>query len=76
MTPKAQFKQLALGTILAVLSMGMLWLTSHLESQFVFYGLVACLVASILYAVPGYLGVWLWRMRDTLFKNNDHQKDS
>jgi len=68
MTPRTQFKRLAIGTLAGILVMGLMWVTASLESDLVFYFLVFCLTLSILYAVPGYLGVWLWRMRDTLFK--------
>ncbi len=68
MTPRTQFRQLVIGTGAAILVMGLLWLTSGLGSDLIFYFLVFCLALSIIYAIPGYLGVWLWRMRGTLFR--------
>ncbi|TQV74981.1 hypothetical protein FLL45_08545 [Aliikangiella marina] len=70
-TPKAQFKQLAVGTLGAIGSMGLLWVSSQYESELIFYSLTICLVVCVAYALPGYLGIWLWRMRDTLFRQKN-----
>ena len=67
-TPQVQVKQLAIGTAISLISMASLILTSELELQWLFYLLSFILVLGILYAIPGYIGIWLWRMKDTLFK--------
>ncbi len=66
--PKAQLIQLATGTIISLLSMFALVLTSDWENQWIFYLLNITLIAAVIYAIPGYIGIWLWRMKDTLFK--------
>ena len=66
--PTAQIKRLAIGTLLSLLAMMALVLTSDLESQWLFYALSIILVVSVVYAIPGYIGIWVWRMKDTLFK--------
>jgi len=69
--PKAQLIQLATGTIVCLLSMFALVLTSDWENQWIFFLLNAALIAGVIYAIPGYIGIWLWRMKDTLFKKNE-----
>jgi len=66
--PKAQLIQLATGTVMSLLAMFALVLTSDWENRWVFYLLNVLLIASVIYAIPGYIGIWLWRMKDTLFK--------
>jgi uncharacterized membrane protein YccC len=75
-TPKAQAKQLAIGTLLAIIIMLGLIFTSEYENQIIFYLLSSLLVVAVIYAVPGYIGIWVWRMRSVLFdnKNFDHKK--
>jgi len=68
-TPKTQIKRLAVGTLIALLAMMSIVLTSHLESQWLFYILTLLLAAGIIYAIPGYIGIWVWRMKDTLFRD-------
>jgi len=67
LTPKTQLKQLALGTCGALLSMLLIVVTSHWPQPWLFYLLSVFLILSILYALPGYLGIWLWRMRKFFF---------
>lgn len=69
-TPKTQIKRLALGTAIASLSMIALTATSHFESSWLFYILVSTTILGILLAIPGYIGIWVWRMRDVLFRAN------
>jgi len=68
--PKAQIKRLFIGTLLSAAFMLAIIFTSSWENQWLFYFLAACLGLSVLYAIPGYLGVWVWRMHDVIFKNN------
>jgi len=74
MNPKEQLKKLFIGTILSAISMGLIVFTSDWENHWLFYFLSACMVISIIYAVPGYIGVWVWRMHDVLFKNHKETK--
>jgi len=69
-SPKAQIKRLASGTAVSIISMLLIFVTSFLEYQWLFYSLVVIASAGIAYAIPGYIGVWVWRMRDLLFKDN------
>ncbi len=73
--PKAQLIQLVAGTIVSLLSMFALVLTSDWENQWVFYLLNALLIAGVIYAIPGYVGIWLWRMKDSLFRNSSSNRD-
>ncbi|PHS18187.1 MAG: hypothetical protein COA86_08575 [Kangiella sp.] len=66
--PTVQIKRLAIGTLLSLLAMLALVLTSDLELQWLFYILSIILVVGVVYAIPGYIGIWVWRMKDTLFK--------
>jgi hypothetical protein len=68
-TPKAQIKKLAIGTFISITSFIALILTTPLESQWLFYILNGLTITGVLIAIPGYLGVWLWRMKDVFFKN-------
>ena len=67
-TPKTQIKQLALGTLISTISIIFLTLTSPLENSWLFYGLNALTILGIIIAIPGYIGVWVWRMKKILFK--------
>jgi len=67
--PTAQIKKLVIGTLLSILAMMALILTSDLESQWLFYALSFVLVLGVGYAIPGYIGIWVWRMKDVLFKD-------
>lgn len=67
LTPRTQLKRLAIGTVGALICMTVLVLTSHLANQWLFYVLSFSLVIFTLYALPGYLGIWLWRMRKYFF---------
>ena len=67
LTPKIQFKKLIIGTIGAFVCMLTLIFTSSLENVYLFYFLSFILVLCITYAVPGYIGIWVWRMRKSLF---------
>jgi len=68
--PIVQIKRLAIGTLLSLLAMMALVLTSDLELQWLFYILSIILVVGVVYAIPGYIGIWVWRMKDTLFKKH------
>ncbi len=67
LTPKRQIGQLALGSFISLVAMLALIITSELESSLVFYSLSFILVLGVIYAIPGYIGIWVWRMRDVLF---------
>ncbi len=71
MTPKAQIKKLAIGTLVSLLAMLGLILTSELANPLVFYSLSSLLVIAVCYAIPGYVGIWVWRMQKVIFKNSD-----
>ena len=75
MNPKEQLKKLFVGTILSAVSMGLIIFTSDRENQWLFYLLVICVIGSVFYAIPGYIGVWVWRMHDVIFKTHKN-KDS
>jgi len=74
MNPKEQIRKLFIGTISSVISMGLIAFTSHWENQWLFYFLVVCVIASVAYAIPGYIGVWVWRMHDVIFRNHKETK--
>lgn len=67
LTPKTQLKRLAFGTLGALVCMLVLFFTSHFASPWIFYTLSVLVVVFTLYAIPGYLGIWLWRMRKFFF---------
>jgi len=69
-SPKAQVKRLASGTVVSIISMLLIFVTSFLEYQWLFYFLVVIALLSIVYAIPGYVGVWVWRMKDVIFNEN------
>ncbi len=66
-TPNKQLKQLAIGTVISAISMIVMTLTSDLENRWLFYFLVSINILAIIYAIPGYIGMWVWRMRKVLF---------
>lgn len=68
-TPKKQLKQLLIGTAGAFVCMLGLVLTSQFESEWLFYCLSFVLVLFFLYAIPGYIGIWVWRMKNLIFKD-------
>ena len=68
-TPKTQMKILVIGTAIALVSMIALLFTSSLESTLLFYLFVFFMAVGIAIAIPGYIGIWVWRMRDTLFRD-------
>jgi len=70
MNPKEQIKKLFIGTILSTISMGLIIFTSGWENLWLFYFLVVCMIASVAYAIPGYIGVWVWRMHDVIFRKH------
>ena len=70
-TPKVQIKRLAIGTSISAVAIFILTFVSQLESQWLFNLLVAVTLIGILYAIPGYIGIWVWRMRDILFKTRN-----
>lgn len=70
-TPRAQIKRLAIGSLASLLIMLALVLTSELENQLVFYSLSGLLAIAVGYAIPGYIGVWVWRMQKVLFRQED-----
>ncbi len=73
-TPKAQIKRLAIGTGVSTFSILLLIMVSHWEIRWLFYLLVVITSLGILYAIPGYIGVWVWRMRDVLFGKEDNKQ--
>ncbi|MDQ7048159.1 MAG: hypothetical protein Q9M92_00930 [Enterobacterales bacterium] len=68
--PQAQIKRLAIGTFISLIASILQIFSSQWESQILFYILSFIMLAGVIYALPGYLGIWMWRMRDTLFRNN------
>jgi hypothetical protein len=71
LTPRTQFKKLIIGTVCAFFCMLVLILSSAQENPVLFYALSFCLALSVAYAIPGYIGIWLWRMRKSLFNLDD-----
>jgi len=69
-TPKAQIIRLAIGASISALSILILTFVSTMEIRWLFYLLVFTTLIGILYAIPGYIGIWLWRMRNVLFRKN------
>ncbi len=63
LTPKVQLKKLLTGTLGALVCLLTLILTSHFTNQWLFYGLSVMMGLFILYAIPGYIGIWAWRMK-------------
>jgi len=74
--PVKQIKQLATGTLISLVTMGLILVTSDLENQSLFYLLSFVTVLGIIYAIPGYLGIWVWRMKDSLFKSKKRDSNS
>lgn len=70
LTPKTQLKKLLYGTFIAFTLMLILLLTSNSLSSWQFYTLCFFIMLSILYAIPGYIGIWVWRMRKFFFDIN------
>jgi len=70
-SPKAQIKRLAIGTGISILAMLMIFFTSYLEYQWLFYLFAVISSLGIIYAIPGYIGVWVWRMKDVIFRDDD-----
>ncbi len=70
-TPKIQIKQLVIGTLISLIGMTAIIFTAQLENQLLFYFLVLILSSGVIYAIPGYIGIWVWRMKDTLFKKSN-----
>ncbi|MGB0496373.1 MAG: hypothetical protein ACPGJI_08445 [Kangiellaceae bacterium] len=68
-TPNLQIKQLAIGTIISLVAMTAIIFIAQFENQILFYFFALILFAGIIYAIPGYIGIWVWRMRETLFKD-------
>ena len=66
--PKKHLKRMVKGTLGALVTMLLLVTTSSYESKALFYSLSFALILCIAYAIPGYLGIWLWRMRDVFFR--------
>ncbi len=69
-SPKTQIKRLAIGTSISAFSILLLMFVSHWEIQWLFNLLVVITAIGVLYAIPGYIGIWVWRMRDVLFRND------
>lgn len=69
-SPRTQIKKLVIGTVVSAVSMSIIVLTAQLENQWLFYFLSVAVIVGILYALPGYLGIWIWRMRDTIFRDD------
>lgn len=66
--PRKQLKRVAIGTVICFVSLLALILTSSLEKVWLFYLLSIVGIIAIIYAVPGYVGIWAWRMKQVLFK--------
>jgi len=73
-SPKQQIIRLAVGTLVSLIAMIGLLLSSDYSSQWLFYSLSLVLIAGILYAIPGYIGIWMWRMKDVFFKEPANKK--
>jgi|GEM_PF-2220025 len=67
LTPRSQLRRLAIGTVGAIVCMMLLFITSEHENLFVFYGLSTAIAFCVIYAIPGYIGIWVWRMRKSFF---------
>ncbi|MGX5173018.1 hypothetical protein ACUR5C_03215 [Aliikangiella sp. IMCC44653] len=67
LTPITQLKRLAIGTLLSLIFSATLILFAEALTAWLFYSLALALILSALYALPGYFGIWLWRMRKFLF---------
>jgi len=67
LTPKQQLKQLLIGTLGAFISMILILFSSQWEIDWLFYLLALITGFFIAYAIPGYIGIWVWRMRKFLF---------
>ncbi len=73
-TPKQQIKRLAIGTAVSLLSLLLLILLTSLEEVWIFHCLAISGMLGVIYALPGYLGIWMWRMKDVFF-NREKNKD-
>jgi hypothetical protein len=73
-SPRLQIRRLAIGTSISSIAILIFMLVSHLEVQWLFYLLVVITSLGILYAIPGYIGVWVWRMRDVLFSKEEEKQ--
>jgi len=67
LTPRKQLFRLGIGTLGALVTMAIMLFTSHLELQWLFYMLSGLIALCIIYAIPGYIGIWVWRMRKFFF---------
>ena len=66
-TPRTQLKRLVIGTALSLLGAVGLLIASGGESQWIFYLSSIVILVGVIYALPGYIGIWLWRMRKFFF---------
>ena len=66
-TPRTQLKRLVIGTFLSLIGAIGLFVASGDESQWLFYLSSVVILIGVLYALPGYIGIWLWRMRKFFF---------
>ncbi|MCO7225672.1 hypothetical protein [Pleionea sp. CnH1-48] len=60
--PKRRFKQMLIGTGIFFVGVVIVYLAAGWESQWVFYGGAVLMVAGVIVAAPGYLGILLWRL--------------
>ena len=67
LTPKTQLRRIAVGTSGSLVSLLLLILTSEKVNPWLFYGFSLSLLGWVAYAIPGYIGIWVWRMRKFLF---------
>ncbi len=67
LTPRKQLKQLLVGTVGGLLAMIGVLIASHFEQTYWFYLFASIVAICLIYALPGYIGIWLWRMRKFLF---------
>ncbi len=73
-TPKTQIIRLAVGTAISSSAFIVLLLTSEIENSLLFYGLSVIAMLGITYAIPGYIGIWLWRMKSVMFNESSNKK--
>ncbi|MCW8875853.1 MAG: hypothetical protein OQJ89_03165 [Kangiellaceae bacterium] len=67
LTPRKQLKRLLVGTIVSMFGIIALIYVSKTENQWLFTSVSVIVIASVLYAIPGYIGIWMWRMRKVFF---------
>lgn len=74
-TPSMQIKRLAIGTGISLSAMLVMVLSSDLEITWLFYLLATIVIIGVIYAIPGYIGIWVWRMQDVIFASKDNSEN-